>query len=1098
MRMRILLLLVICCSVFTARSSHNMGGEITWRCSGNGYIFELIFYRDCNEAEINSVSENIRVWYHPSVTNISVSFINREDISPSCSPVPGSPPALACGSGTGGGNGTGAIEKITYRSAVIVLPGTPPSGTGWAFTFDSFSRSNLITNLVDPQMHGITTTARMFAIPGATAGVCTDNSPRFLQDAYLVSCAGENYAYNLHPADTDLDSMRMAFGTPLDWFPAGSYNPPVNPAPLTYEAGFSVTSPTPDASFQAGNVPAQLDSESGELTFKSFTTGSYVVKIIAESYREGVLIAQVEREIQMVILNCNAVNSAPDIAPPFAGVFETTVDAGTLVTFNLQSADVEVLQDGTPQSNILTTTGLMYGTNFTSPGGCAVAPCATLNQVPAITGIQGVSTQFSWQTDCAHVITAYGDVAEELPYHFVFKIQDNYCPVPKITYRTVTIRIRNQEVIPATTINCITTAPNGNVTVSWDAVADPEGSFVQYELHTVENGLVGTYPIGTTSVVIPSPGTSLDFYVNVVSGCNGNAVLSSDTLSNIYLNLLNPANGTANLQWNLPYPTPLPGMSAGATILREYPAGTWTTIATVPYGITQYIDTIDICSAFLNYEVVYQAPTCVFNSNIAGDNLKDMLTPAIPVISSVSVDTLMGNIVISWNQNSQPDTYGYVIYQRDENGFIVEIDTVFGIANTTYTHNFPVDGPLSYSIAAFDSCYTNAVPPTYQTSAKANLHTSVFLTDQVNVCDNTALLSWTGYEGWGANLSDYTVFMQQNGGAWSAVGTTADTDMSVQLAPLSVYRFTVRANNTNGTGAFSNLDTVTVNAPAPPEVHYLRVATVEGNAVVLRHEISTGSNVALIAFEKHNPRNGTFELLQLVPATSGTLTVTDPDVDVNAFSYRYRAIVVDSCGLYGAISNEANTVLLQVSTDQTTLVNYLHWSDYSEFAGTVLLYHVYRGVNGNYESVPIASLTKDHRFYEDDVTDYAPWSGRFCYRIIAQEGNNQYGFSEISISNEVCTAVDPIVYIPNAFTPEGLNPVFRPVVSFIDIYSYELTILDRWGQRVFSTKDLNEGWDGTHQLTGDLVESGTYSYVVRVLDGNKQEVIYRGHVTAVR
>jgi len=1097
MRTRILLLLAVCCSVFITRANHGMGGEITWKCSGNGYVFELIFYRDCNEAEINSISENIRVWNHPTITNIPVNFISREDISPTCNPVAGSPPPLDCGTGAGGGNGIGAIEKITYRSAVILLPGTPPAGTGWAFTFDSFSRSNLIQNLVNPATHGSTTIARMFAIPNGTPGVCRDNSPTFLQDAYLVSCAGDAYSYNMHPVDTDLDSLHISFGTPLDWFPTGSFNPPLNPAPVPYEAGFSPTSPTPDASVQPGNIPAQLDPESGELTFTSFTTGSYVVKVVAESYRNGVLIAQVEREIQMVLVNCDAANNAPVIAPPFAGLFETTVDAGDLVTFNIQSLDIELLQDGSPQSNILTSTGLMYGTNYTSASGCAVAPCATLNQTPAITGVQGVNTQFSWQTDCDHVVTTYGDVAEVIPYHFVFRVQDDYCQVPKVTYKTVTINVRNPGIIPATQITCINTAINGDVTVSWNPVSNPDGTFVQYELYSVQNGLIGNFPIGTTSATIPSPGAALDFYVNVISGCSGNTTRTSDTLTNVYLNLLNPVNGTARLEWNPPSSTPPAGVST-VTILREYPAGNWTPVATLPYATDEFIDTIDICSAFLNYTVVYQSPLCNFNSNIAGDNFEDMLTPGIPVINSVSIDTLSGNAVITWNQNSQPDTYGYVIYQRDENGFIIEIDTVWGITNTTYTHISPVNGPVTYSVAAFDSCFTNATPATYQTSAKGNIHTSVYLTSAVNICDNTVALSWTAYGGWNANLTDYTVFMKENGGTWTAVATTAETTQTVQLTPLLPYVFAIRANNSDGATAFSNLDSITVNGPEPPGVHYLRVATVEGNLVVLRHEIETGSNVQSIAFEKYNPRNNLFELLQIVPATSTTLTLTDENVDVSANSYRYRAVIIDSCGHYGAISNEAKTVLLEVTTDQTLLVNYLHWSNYSEFDGTVLIYHIYRGVNDIYDPNPIASLPVDHRFYEDDVTDYGPWSGRFCYRIVAQEGNNQYGFAESSFSNEVCAAIEPLVYIPNAFTPEGLNPVFRPVVSFIDIYNYELTILDRWGNRVFSTNDINEGWDGTHQLTGKLVEFGTYSYVVRITDGDKQEVLYRGHVTAVR
>lgn len=1094
MRIRLLLLLVLLLWLMPGKATHVMGGEITWKCSGNGYIFELIFYRDCNGVEVNTVSETIKVWNHPTMTQIPVAFISREDISPTCTQVPGSPIPLDCGTGANGGNGVGAVEKITYRSAVVNLPGNPPAGTGWIFTYDNFSRSNLITNLSNPDNYGLTIAARMYPIPGAPGSVCIDNSPQFLQDPYLVSCAGDPYTYNMHPVDLDLDSLSMSLGVPLNNF-TGVFNPPADPAPVPFEPGFAATNPTPDASFQAGNIPAQLDPVSGELTFTSNTIGSYVVKVVTQSFRQGMLIAEVEREMQLIVMNCAGNNTPPAIAPPFAGSFETTVDAGTLVTFNLQSADPEFLQDGTPQSNTLTTSSLQYGTNFTSASGCLNGPCATLDQTPAITGVQGVTTQFSWQTDCNHVVTAYGDVADEIPYHFVFKVQDNYCQIPKVTYATVTIRVRNPGIIPATAINCISTAPNGDVTVSWDPVADPDGTFIQYELHSVQSGLMGTYPIATTSALVPNPGGSLDFFVNVISGCNGNATTTSDTLSNVFLDVSNPGNGVAILQWNLPAVSPPAGMGPNATLFMEYPSGTWTPIASVPYGVTHYVDTIDICSAFLNYMVEYTMPNCQYNSSIDGDDFEDMITPYIPEISSVSVDTLSGNVIINWNTNPSPDTYGYIVYQQDANGFIVILDTVWGGNTTSYTHLTNVDGPLTYSVAAFDSCFTSNVPPTYQTSAKAPLHTSVFLEHTVNVCSNTVILNWSDYVGWGA-ISDYTVFYRENGNQWQVAGTVTGTSYTMQLLPLQSYCFAVRANRSNGNAAFSNKVCFTLSGPTPPAIHYLRVATVDGKKVILRHEISTGSNVASVRLEKYNLRNHLFEPLVILPAGTSTLSYTDEDVDVMNFSYRYRAIVIDSCGTDGAISNEANTVLLSVSTDQVRQINYLNWTSYSEFDGGVLYYQVYRGVDGNYDPNPIATLPIDHRFYEDDVYDYEETSGQFCYIILAREGfTNQYGITESAFSNEVCAVINPLVYIPNAFTPDGVNPVFKPIVSFTDINSYELTILDRWGQRVFVSREVNEGWDGSHSSNGNRVPTGTYNYVLRILDGNDQELFYRGFVT---
>ncbi|TNE74823.1 MAG: hypothetical protein EP333_05200, partial [Bacteroidetes bacterium] len=69
--MRLILLtgLLIIINSLSVRATHVLGGDLTWTCSGGNYIFQLVFYRDCNSADVNTVSENIKVWNHPTVTN---------------------------------------------------------------------------------------------------------------------------------------------------------------------------------------------------------------------------------------------------------------------------------------------------------------------------------------------------------------------------------------------------------------------------------------------------------------------------------------------------------------------------------------------------------------------------------------------------------------------------------------------------------------------------------------------------------------------------------------------------------------------------------------------------------------------------------------------------------------------------------------------------------------------------------------------------------------------------------------------------------------------------------------------------------------------
>ncbi len=1090
---RILLFLLILFTSFWSNATHVIGGELTWTCQGGDYVFELVVYRDCNGAVVSTSNVTVDVWGHPTISSINLPFVSSTDVSPTCTPVPGSPPQLDCGTGANAGNGLGAIEKVVYRSAPMALPGTPPA-EGWVFTYQNFARSGAITNLTSPSTKGITIISKMFAVPNST-GSCIDNSPQFLQEPYFISCVGDPYAYNMNAVDIDLDSLHIEFGIPYDHFPGLSYVDGVTPAPLTFEPGFSFNSPTPSPTQSPGSIPSNIDPTNGNITFLSNAIGSYNIRIIAQSFRNGILIAEVSREIYTIVTNCSGTNNAPAIAGPFGGLFETTVDAGQLVNFNLASTDVELLQDGTAQNNILLASGLMFGTNFTSTTGCLNAPCATLDQTPLITMSQGVSTNFNWQTDCNHLVTSTGFIADIIPYQFVFKIQDDYCDVPKISYATVTINVRNPGVIPPTQIDCIQTDAAGNIILNWSPVNDPQGTFSEYQIHSVQNGLLGSInTIGTTTFSAPPVANANDYFIMVASGCNGSTLRSSDTIQNIFLEVTNPGNGTANLQWNSPGNVPISSNSF-YHIYREYPAGTWSLYDSVPFGTHFYKDTITICDVFLNYQIVLPNQPCDYTSNIDGDQFQDLIAPNIPVIDHVTIDTLTNEVTITWNQNQQPDTYGYIIYIQTANGSVVELDQQFGINDTTYTYNPDItQGPLTYSVAAFDSCWTNSNPPTYHTSAKGELHSTNFLSAQLNICDNTVTLSWTGYEGWN-NIDHYEILAKTTTTGWTSYGNTNGNSFVVDVIDGETYTFTVLAFSDNSQKSFSNTKTVFISSPTPPAFHYLQVATVNGDQIDLKHYIDASANVSFLSIQKE--MNGVFTEIAQVPITGNTITYTDTEVEVNESSYTYRVQYIDSCGRMGAISNEAKTILLKAENDDLLKLNYINWSPYYDFNGAINSYVIYRGVDGVFSGNQLSVLPNGTYSYTDNVNSLAT-KGQICYFVEVVEATNVYGFSEVSRSNEQCVTLAPIVYVPNAFTPGGINPIFIPILADFDHEQYDFTIFDRWGQVVFKTNDYTEGWDGKIAFSGKMAETGTYIYMVVLHDGSGKEYIKRGHVTLLK
>ncbi|MBL4704379.1 MAG: gliding motility-associated C-terminal domain-containing protein, partial [Flavobacteriales bacterium] len=111
---------------------------------------------------------------------------------------------------------------------------------------------------------------------------------------------------------------------------------------------------------------------------------------------------------------------------------------------------------------------------------------------------------------------------------------------------------------------------------------------------------------------------------------------------------------------------------------------------------------------------------------------------------------------------------------------------------------------------------------------------------------------------------------------------------------------------------------------------------------------------------------------------------------------------------------------------------------------------------------------------------------------------NKSGCSD-TICYDVKIVDDVHVFIPNAFSPDGdgLNDVFVPILSQPEISNYQFIIFDRWGQELFSSERMGEGWDGTQQ--GDALPIGVYVWMIRFRkDWNYEYKDLKGHVTIIR
>ncbi len=103
-----------------------------------------------------------------------------------------------------------------------------------------------------------------------------------------------------------------------------------------------------------------------------------------------------------------------------------------------------------------------------------------------------------------------------------------------------------------------------------------------------------------------------------------------------------------------------------------------------------------------------------------------------------------------------------------------------------------------------------------------------------------------------------------------------------------------------------------------------------------------------------------------------------------------------------------------------------------------------------------------------------------------------------------CTVLDSIdilvwetlLDMPNAFVPgNGLNNVFKPVKRGIAKLN-SFVIFNRWGNKIYESMNIDQGWDGTYK--GKPQPIGVYMYIIDAVKDNGEPFIKHGNVTLMR
>lgn len=96
------------------------------------------------------------------------------------------------------------------------------------------------------------------------------------------------------------------------------------------------------------------------------------------------------------------------------------------------------------------------------------------------------------------------------------------------------------------------------------------------------------------------------------------------------------------------------------------------------------------------------------------------------------------------------------------------------------------------------------------------------------------------------------------------------------------------------------------------------------------------------------------------------------------------------------------------------------------------------------------------------------------YHVLVTDANGCITATQVPVNQQLCCNI----FIPDAFTPngDGLNDVIKIKQAGGGVILGEFRIYNKWGQEIFSTRDINQGWNGS--FLGKEQSADTFYYIV--------------------
>ncbi|MCO4819486.1 MAG: gliding motility-associated C-terminal domain-containing protein [Bacteroidetes bacterium] len=449
----------------------------------------------------------------------------------------------------------------------------------------------------------------------------------------------------------------------------------------------------------------------------------------------------------------------------------------------------------------------------------------------------------------------------------------------------------------------------------------------------------------------------------------------------------------------------------------------------------------------------------------------DITPPPENDIDSVSIDILTQKTIIGWKKSTANDTKGYRIFTQS-NGINSPIGDTIDLAYVAKNQTVTLE--TKYTMAVYDSCDLF--------SSISKRHSPMVLSTTLDTCTKSASLTWTKYEGW--VVESQKVYISTNGSPFVPKTINAN-DQSNSYTGInfgdSVCFYVCAENNvSNRKTSSSNVKCVKLYQPKIPDITYLSNVSVASKSSLEIEAFVDNQGVAdsLVLYRVGGSpiRVGSKTLLK----GAEFYTWEDNNVNPETGSSTYFVRTFAPCLGGTSSSLNASSIFLNITNESLTWNPYINWN------GSVLEYEVY-GYNGSTWNIVATTSATDYT--NTDTTMH-------CFYIQAVENQNTYGFGRVSKSNTVCAKRTPKFFVPNTLNPLSKNNKLVVIGNSIDPTNSTMVVFNRWGEQIFTTNNIQEGW--SVDATNTLIPLGVYFYDIAIMDLNGNKHRLSGSVRVIR